>query len=87
MLTDVPPRKSHSGFLEIDRIRALDLPKNEDLLDSAKRLETAMKADNIRRVRSACTEFLATASKFYEVPNCGVKVLPETSTHARARDV
>jgi len=75
MLTDSPSRKNRSGFLESDHIKTLDLPSNGDLLDIAKRLECAMKSDKIRDVRSACTEFLATASSFYEVPNCGVRVL------------
>ena len=34
-----------------------------------------MKSENIREVRSSCTDFLATASKFYEVPPCGIRVL------------
>ena len=34
-----------------------------------------MKSDHIRDVRSTCSEFLATASSFYEVPKCGVRVL------------
>ena len=41
----------------------------------AKRLESGMKTDKIRDVRSACTEFLVIASDFYEVPTCGVRVL------------
>ena len=46
-----------------------------DLADIAYRLESAMKSDNIRDVRSACSIFLASASNFYEVPTCGVRVL------------
>jgi hypothetical protein len=76
MLTDAPPRKANrAGFLESDRIKALDLPRNGHLQEIAQSLESAMEADNIRDVRSACTEFLASASTFYEVPTCGVRVL------------
>ncbi|MFZ1049977.1 MAG: hypothetical protein ACLPH5_10920 [Candidatus Sulfotelmatobacter sp.] len=76
MLTDAPPRKANrAGFLESDRIKALDLPRNGHLQEIAQSLESAMEADNIRDVRSACAEFLASASTFYEVPTCGVRVL------------
>jgi hypothetical protein len=68
MLTDAPPRKNRAGFLESDRIKMLDIPRNAALTEIAQRLESAMKADNIRDVRSACTEFLATGSDFYKVP-------------------
>ena len=63
MLTDAPPRKANrAGFLESDRIKALDLPRNGHLQEIAQSLESAMEADNIRDVRSACAEFLASAS-------------------------
>ena len=76
MFTDAPPRKANrAGFIESDRIKTLDLPQNGVLTEIAQRLESAMKSDNIRVVRSACTEFLATSSSFYEVPNCDVRVL------------
>jgi hypothetical protein len=75
MLTDSPPRKNRAEFLESDRIKTLDLPPNENLLAIAKRLESAIKADSLPGVRRACAEFLATASDFYKVPNCGIRVL------------
>ena len=75
MLTDSPPRKNRAGFLESDRIKTLDLPANSCLPDITKRIESAMKADNARDVRSACAEFLAIASEFYKIPNCGIHVL------------
>ncbi len=75
MLTDPPSRKNRSGFLESDRIKTLDLPGDGALTEVAQRLESAMQADKIRHVRSACVEFLATASGFYEVPACAVRVL------------
>ncbi len=75
MFTDTPPRKNCSGFLESDGIKTLDLPPKGDLADIAHRLESAMKSSNIRDVRSACSIFLASASNFYEVSTCGVRVL------------
>jgi len=75
MLTDAPPRKHRAEFSESDRIKTLDLPRNGALTEIAQRLESAMKSDKIRDVRSACSEFLATASNFYEVPPCGIRVL------------
>jgi hypothetical protein len=53
----------------------LDLPRDGELTQIARCLESAMKSNNMRDVRSACTEFLATASGFYEVPACGIRVL------------
>jgi len=44
MLTDSPPRKNGAGFSESERIKTLDLPQNGRLPDTAKRLESAMKA-------------------------------------------
>jgi hypothetical protein len=75
MLTDPPSRKNRVQFLESDRIRTLDLPRNGTLAEIAQRLEFAMNSDRIRDVRSACTAFLTSASNFYRVPTCGVRVL------------
>jgi len=75
MLTDSPPRKNRAEFLESDRVKGLDMPGNGALTEIAHCLESAMKADMIRDVRSACTAFLASASNFYAVPTCGVRVL------------
>jgi hypothetical protein len=76
MFTDAPPRKANRArFNESDRIRTLDLPRDGHLQEIAQRLESAMKTDNIRDVRSVCAEFLASASISYEVPTCGVRVL------------
>ena len=86
MLTDAPPRKANrAGFLESDRIKALDLPRDGHLQEIAHRLECAMKSDKIRDVRTACTEFLTTASNFYGVTTCGVRVLAARPLHTRER--
>lgn len=76
MFTDAPPRdSSRAEFLRSDSIKTLDVPPNSALTDLGRRLESAMKADNIREVRQACAEFLARASDFYRVPPCGIRVL------------
>ena len=83
MLTDAPPRKNRSGFLESERINTLNLPPTSDLRRIAQRLESAMKSGTIRDVRSACTEFLATASDLYAVPTCGIRVLAARPLRSR----
>jgi hypothetical protein len=77
MLTDASPRKSrHSaGFLESDRIRTLDLPQDGRLLTISKSIESAMKSGRSADVRHACAEFLAASSRFYNVPDCSIRVL------------
>ena len=57
-------------------INTLELPENAALLpEIAKRIEAAMKAGRTPTVRVACAEFLSTASDFYRVPACGIRVL------------
>jgi hypothetical protein len=85
MFTDTPPRKNRAAFLESDRIQTLDLPRNGALTEISRRLESAMKSDRIRDVRSACTDFLVTASGFYEVTMCGIRVLAARPLHVRER--
>lgn len=76
MLTDAPPRKANrAGFLESDRIKALDLPRNGPLQQIAQSIESAMTAGTSADVRHTCAEFLDTASEFYKVPTCGIRVL------------
>lgn len=75
MFTDSPPGKNRTEFFESDRVKTLDLPPEGKLVDIAKRLESAMKADTILEVRSTCAEFLTSASDFYKVPICGIRVL------------
>ncbi len=76
MLTDAPPRKANgSEFLQSDRIRTLDLPRDGVLLAVANSIDSAMKSGPTADVRRACAEFLDTASDFYKVPTCGLRVL------------
>jgi len=81
MLTDVPPRKaSRAGFLESDRIKTLDLPQDGCLFAIAKSIE-AKPAD----VRRACAQFLDGDSNFYNVPDCGIRVLAARPLRVRER--
>ena len=76
MLTDAPPRNTNrAGFLESDRIRTLDLPRNGRLLTISKSIESAMKDENSADVRCACADLLRATSEFYGVPACGIRVL------------
>jgi hypothetical protein len=50
-----------------------------------KSIDSAMKSETSADVRRACTEFLAVASEFYEVPPCGVRVLAARSLRVRER--
>src|SRR5215472_14075327 len=87
MFTDVPPR-NRAEFLESDRIETLDLPLNANLQEISQRLESAMKAEMIRDVRSACTTFLASACKFLCSPDLWRPgTSRKTSTHPRPWDI
>lgn len=84
MLTDAPPRNSNlAGFRESDRLTRLDLPDDASLPAIAKSIESAMKAEQIARVRSACAEFLKAALQFYRVPDCSVRVLASRPLRVR----
>jgi hypothetical protein len=66
MLADAPPRKTnHSGFLESDRLRTLELPPDGGLTGIARSLESAMKNGTTADVRRACGTLLAELSEFY----------------------
>lgn len=76
MLTDVPPRQSYlAEFRDSDRITALDVPDDVHLPEIVKSIESAMESEHTATVRRACAEFLELASQFYQVPECGVRVL------------
>jgi hypothetical protein len=75
VLTDSLPRKDRAGFLESERSKILDLPRDGRLLTISQSIESAMKDGKTVDVRSTCAEFLRTASEFYKIPNCGVRVL------------
>lgn len=76
MLTDSPPRKTLlAAFTESDRICTVELPQDGALRAIAKSIESAIKDGTTANVRRQCLEFLETASRFYKVPDCGVRVL------------
>ncbi len=76
MLTDAPPRRrNRAGYLASDRSTTLDLPGNGRLPNIANSIETAMRSGKTTAVRRASMEFLAEASRLYQVPECGVRVL------------
>jgi hypothetical protein len=75
MLTDAPPRRGRAEYSKSDEIKTLDLPHDSALPDIAKCLEAAMLAHRVPDVRNACAEFLRASSNFYNVLQCGVRVL------------
>jgi hypothetical protein len=86
MITDSPPRtRNRAEYVKSERIKTLDLPSPSVLPETAKRLESAMKAGVAAEVRKACAEFLDAASEFYEVPNCGIRVLAARPLRTRER--
>lgn len=86
MVTDTPPRKSDlDAFRESDRITTLDIPNDALLSEFAKAIESAMKAQQTPKVRTACAGFLKAASQFYDVPECMVRVLASRPLRVRER--
>jgi hypothetical protein len=84
MLTDAPPHKSNlDGFHESDRVTKLDLPDDASLPTIAKSIESAMKAEEIAKVRNTCADFLKSASECYRVPECSVRVLASRPLRVR----
>jgi hypothetical protein len=86
MFTDAPPRKANrAGFLESDRMGALDLPQDGRLTSIAKSIESVMKNAASADVRRLCAQFLGAASEFYQVPNCTIRVLAARPRRVRER--
>ncbi len=76
MLTDALPRKANRArFNESDRIRTLDLPQDGRVPSIAKSIQSAMESETSGDVRRFCAQFLSATSEFYQVPNCGIRVL------------
>ena len=86
MLTDRPPRTAalQARFAESDRLRTLDVPKDDWLQASAKSIELAMQSNSASSVRQACAEFLRLASAFYGVRQPTIRVL--TARPLRVRE-
>jgi len=77
MLTDRPPSKAtiRARFIESDRLRTLEVPKDDRLQAAAKSIASAMQGGTASSVRQACAEFLSAASSFYTVRPPGIRVL------------
>ena len=76
MLTDAPPRKPNLKFFtDSDRFKTIPLPEDGRLMNIASAIEVAMKAEDTNEVRQVCADFLGTASDFYQVPRCSIRVL------------
>jgi hypothetical protein len=56
-------------------LKTLDLPNNDVLPTIAMSIEAAMQTGTTTAVRMACADFLKEAARFYEVPDCGIRVL------------
>lgn len=86
MFTDPPPRKRNLKlFIESDHLRTLPLPLDDRLPRIAAYLESAMKAGQTHEVHRACEEFLKTASDFFHVGKCSVRVLAARPLYVRER--
>lgn len=77
MFTDAIPRNKprHKLFLDSDRLDTLPLPPDGALVAFASSIDAAMKAGNAAGVRTAADAFLRSASDFYRVPMCPLRVL------------
>jgi hypothetical protein len=68
MLTDSPPRKPNlKFFVDSDRLKVIPLPPDGRLVKIAGAIEAAMKAKETGDVLQVCSDFLGTASDFYQV--------------------
>lgn len=86
MLTDAPPRKANrAGFLDSDQFHNLELPQNGNLTGIATTLESSMKEGTSAEVRRACVDLLEQLSTFYQVPDCGIRVLAARPLRVRER--
>src|SRR5215470_10732097 len=76
MLTDTPPRKPNLKFFtDSDRLNTMPLPNDRRFVKIAGAIEAAMKTEDTNEVRQVCADFLGTASDFYQVPRCSIRVL------------
>src|SRR5262249_45890384 len=57
------------------RLKTMPLPKDRRFVKIAGAIEAAMKAEDMKDVRQVCDDFLGTASDFYQVPRCSIRVL------------
>lgn len=71
-----PPRKKNrESFAISDRAKALELPRDGQLVRLAGSIESTMKTAATGDVRASCAEFLGTVADFYKVAPCAIRVL------------
>ena len=76
MFTDAPPRKRNlRAFVESDTRILIPLPPDARLVTIADSINSAMHEGTAGDVQRTCADFLRTASGFYSVPECSVRVL------------
>src|ERR1051326_531893 len=76
MLTDAPPRRKNlRQFIASDQLTAMPVPSDDRLKSIAAQIELAMKTGTMKDVAAGCEQFLSTASEFYQVRRCAVRVL------------
>ena len=85
MLTDRPPRTAalEAKFAESDRLRTLEVPRDDRLQASANSIASAMQSDKVSAVRQECSAFLSVASSFYKVRQPSIRVLAARPLRAR----
>ena len=80
MLTEAPRKKNRALFIQSDETKTIEVPQDARLPEVAVRINSAMMGGSMPAVHHACAEFLATASAFYKVPKCDIRVLAHAET-------
>jgi len=77
MLTERAPRPKalRAEFVKSDLLSALPVPADDRLLAPARRMATALQAENLAEVLASCSDFLGIAADFYGVERPGIRVL------------
>ncbi len=85
MVTDRPPRPKalRDDYTASDRLTELQAPDDSALLELSNVVADAMKVGKTPPVKQSCSEFLATASDFYQVQCPSVKVLASRPLRVR----
>ena len=84
MLTDALPGKPNlESFVNSDRLKTIPLPDDERLIKMAGAIEAALKSEGTNDIRQVCNDFLGTASDFYQVRRCSIRVLASRPLRVR----
>ncbi len=77
MQTDLKPpqRPIARQFETSDAKRRIRVPPSKRLAPSVEALKAASKAESVSHLKAACEEFLASVSRFYEVPTPKLRLL------------